>query len=525
MASAQLCLVADKLDRWDLVDACLDHVAPALDRYISGTNGNPLVYDEVWGGVIGRNGLVSGQESSDFFSAYYNDHHFHYGYLINAAAVLAHLRPSWATPQVKDWVDGLIRDVNSPSYADPYFGAFRSFDWFCGHSWARGLLFAYDGKDQESTSEDVNFYYAMAMWGIATSNEELSKLGRLQLGLLARSISTYFLMTDSNSVHPAAFVRNKVTGILFEMKVDYTTWFGAEAEYIHGIQNIPVTAVTGSIRTPEFAKEEWDQRLAGGVIDKARGTWKTVLLMTYATIEKNLAFLAILSSGADEGLSRTWALFWAATRPYCFTYCTHEKVVLPLISVSLPFGNGGQPWSLPGVIEAEDFDQGGEGVAYYDVDQNNRGNAYRQTESVDIQERSLPSTGQNVNVNVNYNVGWIATGEWLQYSTFVSEHGIYSFSFAVACAASTKTSTPTSTSTKASRGSFRLVSGGYGCSFFSADLTGVVMVPSTGGPHNFVNVRVANVRLKAGHHRIRLCAIAGGFSLDSFTALLMYPLA
>lgn len=31
---------------------------------------------------------------------------------------------------------------------DEYFPQFRSFDWFCGHSWARGLLFSYDGKDQ-----------------------------------------------------------------------------------------------------------------------------------------------------------------------------------------------------------------------------------------------------------------------------------------------------------------------------------------------------------------------------------------
>ncbi|CAN0530370.1 unnamed protein product, partial [Scytosiphon promiscuus] len=31
---------------------------------------------------------------------------------------------------------------------DPYFPQFRSFDWFCGHSWSRGLLFAYDGKNE-----------------------------------------------------------------------------------------------------------------------------------------------------------------------------------------------------------------------------------------------------------------------------------------------------------------------------------------------------------------------------------------
>lgn len=32
--------------------------------------------------------------------------------------------------------------------SDPYFPQFRAFDWFSGHSWARGLLFAFDGKDQ-----------------------------------------------------------------------------------------------------------------------------------------------------------------------------------------------------------------------------------------------------------------------------------------------------------------------------------------------------------------------------------------
>lgn len=31
---------------------------------------------------------------------------------------------------------------------DAFFPQFRSFDWFSGHSWARGLLFAFDGKDQ-----------------------------------------------------------------------------------------------------------------------------------------------------------------------------------------------------------------------------------------------------------------------------------------------------------------------------------------------------------------------------------------
>lgn len=41
--------------------------------------------------------------------------HFHYSYVINAAAALAHLRPSWATSDRVDWVNTLIRDVNDPN--------------------------------------------------------------------------------------------------------------------------------------------------------------------------------------------------------------------------------------------------------------------------------------------------------------------------------------------------------------------------------------------------------------------------
>lgn len=65
---------------------------------------------------------------------------------------------------------------------------------------------------QESTSEDVNFFYAMTMWALATGNSKLEGLGRLQTGIVARSIDSYFLLKDSNTNHPVDFVRNKVGG-------------------------------------------------------------------------------------------------------------------------------------------------------------------------------------------------------------------------------------------------------------------------------------------------------------------------
>ena len=66
-------------------------------------------------------------------------------------------------------------------------------------------------------------------------------------------------------------------------------------------------------------------------------------------------------------------------------------------SGSTPYG--GTPWPVPGIIQAENFDNGGKGVAYFDTTRGNAGGAYRSTD-VDIQATSDTGGG--------YNVGWIA---------------------------------------------------------------------------------------------------------------------
>jgi hypothetical protein len=75
---------------------------------------------------------------------------------------------------------------------------------------------------------------------------------------------------------------------------------------------------------------------------------------------------------------------------------------------------GGTRRALPGTIQAEDFDTGGEGVTYHDTTAGNRGGVYRQT-SVDLEA--------TVDTSFGYNVGWIAPGEWLAYSVDVRQSG------------------------------------------------------------------------------------------------------
>lgn len=71
--------------------------------------------------------------------------------------------------------------------------------------------------------------------------------------------------------------------------------------------------------------------------------------------------------------------------------------------------------AIPGVIQAEDFDAGGEGVAYHDVTAENEGGAYR-NEGVDIAPLDDGS---------GYYVGWIRSDEWMQYTINVAASGVY----------------------------------------------------------------------------------------------------
>ena len=190
---------------------------------------------------------------------------------------------------------------------------FRNFDWFSGHSWSQGLFKSADGKDQESTSEEVNFHYGLYLWGIITKNQALSDLGNLMFAMARRSINKYFLMDKNNKVHPANFIGNKVTGIFFENKCDYATWFGGNIEFKHGIQMLPASPATELVRYSSFISEEWE--LLKNVAPNLKSPWASILYTSYASINKQEAFNKLRSLPLDDGLTRTWALYYASTRP------------------------------------------------------------------------------------------------------------------------------------------------------------------------------------------------------------------
>lgn len=123
-------------------------------------------------------------------------------------------------------------------------------------------------------------------------------------------------MSPNNTIQPAQFVPNFVTGILFMNKADHTTFFGRNIEFIQGIHMIPLTAISPFIRQPSFVAAEWKAKLAG-IINSLNSGWKGILMANLAISDPQTAwnFFTVGFPGSqwlDDGASLTWYLTFIA---------------------------------------------------------------------------------------------------------------------------------------------------------------------------------------------------------------------
>lgn len=251
---ARLAQIADELGLTTLAATARGKYKPDLIKWLDGTNGNRLRYDTTWRGIISTNGITSTQ--ADFGNGIYNDHQFHYGYHVYAAAVLAKTDSAFVTSHGSKVME-LIRDYANTTNADTYATKFRAKDLYSGHSWAQGLDNTADPKNQESTSESINGYYAMHLWGVITGNDQCALAGQILLAQEIRTAKKYWHVKSSDTIYPAPFNQQKVVGILWGSKVDYATFFGGQAEFVHGIQMLPYTPVTELYLTSDWVTEEY----------------------------------------------------------------------------------------------------------------------------------------------------------------------------------------------------------------------------------------------------------------------------
>ncbi|MBD2867158.1 carbohydrate-binding protein [Paenibacillus arenilitoris] len=144
------------------------------------------------------------------------------------------------------------------------------------------------------------------------------------------------------------------------------------------------------------------------------------------------------------------------------------------------------PHSLPGVIEAVQYSEGGEGAGYHDLTPENIGGEYR-NDGVDIR----------VNPKGGWNVGWNQSGEWLKYNVSADKSAAYDVGVRIA--------------TPLEGGKIRLWLDD------ATDLTGVVDIPNTGGWNNWRNVKLGDLTLPEGDHTIKVEIVQGEFELASLS--------
>lgn len=104
---------------------------------------------------------------------------------------------------------------------------------------------------------------------------------------------------------------------LFENKIDHTTYFGSNTEYIEGIHMLPLMPFSTLTRTQEFVREEWNQYFANGTVDSVVGGWRGVLYANLAIIDAVTSYKFFSNTSFDYGLldggaSLTWYLTYSA---------------------------------------------------------------------------------------------------------------------------------------------------------------------------------------------------------------------
>ena len=238
-----------------------------------------MAYDAQLGGVLSKEGMED--INADFGNARFNDHHFHYGYVLYASAVLGRANPKFIS-QYGPFVDALFYDVaHNSALAKPnddkgiFFPLARHKSWFDGHSFASGLFPFANGKSQESSSEAINCYYGAYLWSRVrwgnNGDRKMVDFARLLLATEMTGAKTYWHMTPpphttskssganststaslgSTSLIPVtynpAFRENYMVGNLGMTDVTCTTWFGNENIYVHLINFMPVTAITAEL--------------------------------------------------------------------------------------------------------------------------------------------------------------------------------------------------------------------------------------------------------------------------------------
>ena len=613
----QTARIADQTDNIEARDIMINTIKERLEDWLTYQSGEVAFlyyYNDTWSALLGYP-AGHGQDNN------LNDHHFHWGYFIHAAAFLEQYEPGWAS-QWGEMINLLVRDASSYDRNDPLFPFLRNFSPYAGHSWANGFASFPHGNDQESTSESMQFASSLIHWGTITNNDSIRDLGIFIYTTEQTAVEEYWFdiyQRNFSSSHPYEFVA-RVWGNSY----DNGTFWTNDIAAAYGIELYPMHG--GSLylgHNQSFAQSLWSEicndtgilsneenpnlwhdtywkflaltdaesaislydsypnrNLKFGVSDVQTYHWLhnmnalgvpdasitadnplavafnkngdiTYVAQNYSSevttttfsdgfilnvpantlaTSKDINISGVLSvtpldpvendniimSVETTGIGITNVEFYdnaillgeATALPYQFTtpnlglgihniyakvYTGTSYIVTNAVTISignqLPYT--GVPHSIPGIVQAGHFDifeaGNGQNIAYFDSSFDNQG-GYRPDEYVDaasdVQEGQI--------------VGWITSGEWLEYTVDIETTGCYDLDI-------------------------RYASGnnnGGGPIHFEIDgnpVSQTILFSSSGDWNNWNTKSINNIELSAGVHVLRVVIDNGEINLGRMT--------
>lgn len=265
-----------------------------------------------------RLGTLLGYPEEYFAVVQMNDHHFHYGYWIRTLAELALRDPSLAGPQ--RWgpmVDLMVADIATAERGRADFPFLRNFDPYEGHSWASGIGMGPHGNNQESSSEAVNAWVGLILWGELTGNTALRDLGIYLYSTEVAAIEHYWFDVHQLVLPPA--YRHVEVSMLFGGKIAHNTWWTDEPRQIKGINLLPLTTASTYLGAhPAYVRRNLATLEADTAVYAQRGKradppdiWQDIFAKYLALADPQAALPQWQRWGAVElGDSRSHSLHW-----------------------------------------------------------------------------------------------------------------------------------------------------------------------------------------------------------------------
>ncbi len=276
-----------------------------------------FVFDEKWSTLLGiEESFASHQQL--------NDHHFHYGYFVRAAAEICRVERDWCSEQqYGPMIELLIRDY-AAMRDDDMFPYTRNFDPANGFSWASGKVNFARGNNNESTSEAANAYGAIVLYGLITGKNDLAEHG---IYLHASTTATYweywnnldgYYSPDTDVDNFPAGYDQITTSIIWGDGASFSTWFSGAPAHILGIQGLPTNTLNlhvglHAVYMADYVQVGLTEATNGKPSGLPEDRWRDIWWNLSAMVDADDAVSDYLSYGdynAEAGESKAHTYQW-----------------------------------------------------------------------------------------------------------------------------------------------------------------------------------------------------------------------